>query len=274
MKTRVKTGFIIGICYVAVMAAGYFFPYVYPAVYAIIGLLAVYELLYQTGFAKKTPLFIASAVFTVISPFFIDALISFDYLTLTVLYVIALSIIAIVCNKTVELGEVCYTGFTTLYVAFSLRCLTLICITPLTGLFLLLIALSSTAVADMGAYFGGLKFGKHKLCPVVSPKKTVEGLIFGIASSEIAVLIVCLIFKFAFNFSTINYFATLLFTPVIVVAGVMGDLFASLIKRHAGIKDYSNFMPGHGGFMDRFDSLLLAAPVIYYLNSLVSFSGM
>ncbi len=114
---------------------------------------------------------------------------------------------------------------------------------------------------DTCAYFAGCFFGKHKLIPSVSPKKTVEGSIGGIAGSVMS----CMIFGVVFEISLIHM-ALIGFAGSIV--SQMGDLFASSIKRYIGIKDYGNVIPGHGGMLDRFDSIIFAAPLVYYYISI------
>lgn len=115
-------------------------------------------------------------------------------------------------------------------------------------------------LSDTFAYYTGKAFGKNKLCPDVSPKKTIEGAIGGILGSIIGVIIWGILNK------DIGYH----WYQLIIMAGfgsvmsVIGDLSASLIKRFVGIKDYGNIMPGHGGILDRFDSILFTAPVVYY----------
>lgn len=116
--------------------------------------------------------------------------------------------------------------------------------------------------SDTAAYFTGSLFGKHKLCPHLSPKKTIEGAIGGIVGS------VLLSYLYAFIFE-IDEIIFVLFVGILgSIAGQLGDLVASKIKRICGIKDYGKIMPGHGGVLDRFDSILLTAPVIYFLYSL------
>ena len=134
------------------------------------------------------------------------------------------------------------------------------------GLYLLW-ALGSGWLSDTGAYFFGLKFGKHKLAPVISPKKTIEGAIGG----GITATVVMLLLAFAYQMIMawwgvpihVNYWLMLVFTPVLAVVGMLGDLSASVIKRQYGVKDYGNIMPGHGGIMDRFDSVLFTIPAVF-----------
>ena len=107
----------------------------------------------------------------------------------------------------------------------------------------------------------GIKFGKHKLAPVVSPNKTVEGMLGGIAAATIGVMLYALLMRFAMDFR-VNFAMAFIYGLAGSVAGVFGDLCFSAIKRQTGIKDYGHLLPGHGGVLDRFDSMLTVAPLI------------
>ena len=120
-------------------------------------------------------------------------------------------------------------------------------------------------LGDTLAYFIGSRFGRHKLCPAVSPNKSMEGAVAGLAGSVLwAMGLAWVVSRFApippfWHFPIVGLVGG--------IAGQMGDLFASLIKRHCGIKDFSNIFPGHGGMMDRLDSVYWATVVMYvYLN--------
>ena len=120
---------------------------------------------------------------------------------------------------------------------------------------------------DMMALFVGKAFGKRKFCPAVSPKKTLEGSIGGLAGSVLAAMIVFLLSRWLCNAETLSYLPEWWQYPLLGLAGgfagQMGDLFASLVKRHCGLKDYSNLFPGHGGMLDRLDSVLFMAVLMY-----------
>lgn len=137
------------------------------------------------------------------------------------------------------------------------------------GLMYVILALSAAWISDTGAYFTGTFFGKRKLCPEISPKKTVEGFIGGIVADILIMVIVSVIYGFAADVH-VNYGWLILTAAVCSVVGVLGDLSASVIKRQKGIKDYGNIMPGHGGVMDRFDSALFTVPVFYAFVSTIS----
>ena len=132
------------------------------------------------------------------------------------------------------------------------------------GVFLILYVLFCAWFGDSGAYFVGTFLGKHKLCPEISPKKTVEGFIGGIITVGVVAAITGVIFDFlVFDDIRINYPVVIIVGMIASVFGVLGDLSASVIKREFGVKDFGNLFPGHGGVLDRFDSVLFVAPFIY-----------
>lgn len=120
----------------------------------------------------------------------------------------------------------------------------------------ILFLLMLVAAADIGAYFSGTRFGKHKLAPAVSPGKSWEGFWGGLAASIVFAAIAWQLFWEQFPL-----LALLLIAALTMLASVIGDLFESMLKRHRGVKDSGNILPGHGGWLDRFDSISAAAPV-------------
>ena len=135
------------------------------------------------------------------------------------------------------------------------------------GLFLLVMALCGAWIADTGAYFTGVAFGKHKLCPEISPKKTIEGFVGGLVITGIvfaAAFGIYSHFRAGFaDFGAVSYIALFVLGAICAVIGTLGDLSASLVKRQIGFKDYGKIMPGHGGLMDRFDSVIFVLPTFY-----------
>lgn len=113
--------------------------------------------------------------------------------------------------------------------------------------------------SDIGAYFAGRAFGKHKLAPAISPGKTIEGLIGGMAAASGAAALATWWF-----FPTLPYQYSIPLAIVLAAVGVLGDLTESAMKRGSGAKDAASILPGHGGFLDRLDSLLFGAPILYY----------
>ena len=114
--------------------------------------------------------------------------------------------------------------------------------------------------SDSGAYFVGLKFGRHKLAPTISPKKTIEGAVGGVACAVVGMVLYCLIMETFFGLEA-NYIFGVVYGILGSLVGVFGDLCFSVIKRQTGIKDYGNLIPGHGGALDRFDSMMLIGPL-------------
>ncbi|HEX78580.1 MAG TPA: phosphatidate cytidylyltransferase [Dehalococcoidia bacterium] len=122
-----------------------------------------------------------------------------------------------------------------------------------------LFALFVTFASDTAAYFIGRAFGRHPLAPDISPRKTREGAIGGVIGAVIAGLLLVLILNIP-----IDYGAASLLALAISIFGQVGDLFESLFKRNMGVKDSGRYMPGHGGFLDRMDSVVFAGVVVYY----------
>lgn len=144
------------------------------------------------------------------------------------------------------------------------------------GLCYVLIALAAAWTTDTGAYFVGVKFGKHKLCPEISPKKTIEGAVGGVVFSLICMLLICfgmqkLSTVYLNGAIEVNYIYILIFAPILSFISMIGDMAASIIKRQHGIKDFGNIMPGHGGIVDRFDSVLMVLPAVYLISNFFPF---
>ena len=148
------------------------------------------------------------------------------------------------------------------------------------GVFFVGLAFSCSWFTDTFAYIVGVKFGKHKMAPVISPKKSIEGAIGGVVIT--AALNVLLVYLFTigcknlydytiFGESAMKYLYIIPISVVLSLVSMLGDLSASVIKRNYGIKDYGKLIPGHGGIMDRFDSCIFVAPTLYCILALVTF---
>ena len=140
------------------------------------------------------------------------------------------------------------------------------------GKFFILVAFLLSMVADSGAYFVGRACGKHKLAPVISPKKTVEGAIGGVVTNVFAMALYTLLLNKCFGFTQVNYFYAAIYGIVGAIGSIVGDLTLSVVKRQVGIKDYGNLLPGHGGILDRFDSTMIVAPLTEILMLLIPFA--
>lgn len=149
------------------------------------------------------------------------------------------------------------------YVPLFFGYLYLIRAIPATGVYLIWFVFIISFLSDTFAYFIGRSFGKTKLCPKVSPKKTVEGAVGGIVASTIGCTVYGMVLN-SYSITGIPIVHLILMGIIGSIISIIGDLAASSIKRNVGVKDYGNIMPGHGGVLDRFDSILFVAPLIYY----------
>ena len=138
------------------------------------------------------------------------------------------------------------------------------------AIYFILLILCFAWGGDTAAYFAGRAFGKHKLAPVVSPHKTVEGAIGGVCGSIAAGMVLTLVYALlsaryhviTFHVQPYHYLILAVMGGIASVLGILGDLFASAVKRQMGIKDYGTIFPGHGGILDRFDSVMFVAPFV------------
>ena len=223
--------------------------------------IAAYELLYRTGLLLHPRLVIYSALmaFSVSMWSYFGAVRAYFFLMLLAFSVLLFSEMMRDHIKIhFEMLAMCYVAG--LVIPYMLSALIRI-LTLTIGRYLILLPFVVAFLSDTGAYFVGMRFGKHKLAPVVSPNKTIEGLLGGIATAMVGTLLYTLILDIGFRFTT-SYSVALLYGLIGSLAGTFGDLCFSVIKRQTGIKDYGNLIPGHGGVLDRFDSLTMVAPLM------------
>ena len=165
-----------------------------------------------------------------------------------------------------QLGQAFAGFFEVFYVGVALSFIYLLRIHPPCGAYLVWLIIISAFGSDIFAYLIGMLFGKHPLVPNLSPKKSVEGAIAGIVGAAVVALIYGLIVQ---KYIPDVHMAPLIF-PLITLfgaaAGQIGDLAASAIKRKVGIKDFGKIIPGHGGVLDRFDSVIMVAPIMYLIT--------
>lgn len=139
------------------------------------------------------------------------------------------------------------------------------------GVYYVLLPFAMAFLSDSGAYFVGIFYGKHKLAPNISPKKTVEGLFGGIAGGILDMMLFGLVLWLGFDLK-VNFLYAVIYGAFGSLASVLGDLTFSVIKRQTGIKDYGNLIPGHGGILDRFDSMTVVGPLTEILLILLPFA--
>ena len=259
MKTRVITAIVGIIVLIGVMFT--FNTLIFNLVIAAITLIAIHEIYSALGFEKKDWL-----MYVVLVPYTLLVMTS-NYqvmrrlvMPMSFLLVTFYAIYLVVRNGTISYQK-----------ASGLLMFSGIVIFCFYAVFFILLILCFAWGGDTCAYFAGRAFGKHKLCPVVSPKKTVEGAIGGVLGTMVFGVIITLVYSVAANrmeaFTRSNigvsmYVIIALLACVAAVLGIYGDLFASVVKRQCGIKDYGTIFPGHGGILDRFDSVMFIAPFV------------
>lgn len=135
------------------------------------------------------------------------------------------------------------------------------------GLYLAFLVFLCSWGCDTCAYCVGVLIGKHKMAPKLSPKKSIEGAVGGVLGSALLTALYCFIFRNHMNIDGTEIAILAVIAAVAGLISMVGDLCASAIKRNYDIKDYGHLIPGHGGILDRFDSMIITAPIIYYLAS-------
>ena len=275
MKTRVITA-VVGLAVLAVVLA-FFDTIVFDFVLSAICLLAIHEVFSAMGFGKKQWYLYAAAVpFTLLVMLTSSQSVRALILPFCFLLVLFLNVCQIAHVQTLDFGKLSgyvYFSGVIVFCFYSLihlkRCL------PFAqyrydAIYFILLILCFAWGGDTAAYFAGRAFGKHKLSPIVSPHKTVEGAVGGVLGSMAAGCVLTLVYSLlskTYNVLSIHvlarhYMVLLGMGAVASVLGILGDLFASAVKRQAGIKDYGTIFPGHGGILDRFDSVMFIAPFV------------
>lgn len=189
-----------------------------------------------------------------------------------IIFIIALHMITVVAKHDKRnYKDILSNGFLTIYIVLSMSCVWLAKETFDTATMLLTFICAWSC--DTFAYFTGRFLGKHKLIPHVSPNKTVEGSVGGVVGAMVICIVYLLIVKNVFDTNMLTWSNVVVEGAVYGLVGgalsQLGDLIASAIKRDTGIKDFGWIFPGHGGFMDRFDSVMFIAPIMYILPMVI-----
>lgn len=264
MKSRILTG-IVGAALVLLVLL------VLPPIalnIAMAGLcgIAMYEILHVSHVRHRGIITLA-ILFAVSTPFLLLAHTYLVALGVILLYTVLLAIMQIISHQTLRVEQTGFVFLTSTLIPVSLSCMAYFRdFSPRHGLFYVFLALVMAWMCDIGAYFIGTFFGKHKLCPTISPKKTIEGLVGGVAVAVLTSLLAAWLYSLLSPIKgtfEVHYGQIALLSFVCALLSVVGDLFASVIKRGCQAKDFGHIMPGHGGVMDRFDSLLFVAPLLF-----------
>lgn len=260
MKTRIiAAAVLIPVLLVLVLFAP---KMISGVIFAVLMSIGSYEMLYRTHLVKHPRLVIYGSIMAFVVVMWsyagaIHAYLLFALLAYTLVLFAEMMMDHV--KVRIEMLALCYvSGFVVPFLMSSL--IRILMMTN--GRHVVLIPFVVAFLSDGGAYFSGLKFGKHKLAPVVSPNKTIEGALGGLVAAMAGMLIYAVILDLGFPKFRVNYGTAILYGLIGSAAGVFGDLCFSIIKRQTGIKDYGNLIPGHGGVLDRFDSMMMVAPLI------------
>lgn len=246
-------------------------PHVLAVVTTILSVIAVFEVLSAAKYTKYRSITALSLVFSAILPIsFCYAVIRQYIVAVCFLFIVLLCAFTLIRHKEIRFEELGLTTLITICVPLAISTLAFFAFRfPKHGIYFIVYTLVITWVADGGAYFAGTFLGKHKLCPGISPKKTWEGFIGGVITAVVFAVLLGYgyelwdkLFTGESHFS-VNILILVICAVVCSFLGLVGDLIASLLKRQCGVKDFGNLLPGHGGVMDRFDSVLFTAPFIY-----------
>lgn len=244
---------------VVVLFIGGIYLKILVAILSMIGMYEFFNVVKNKGINPITSIpYIFSVIYYVL---LIRGGIDFSLVLLMIVFAVFIMLSIPVINLKYNFIDISVTLLGYIYVPIFFSFITLVNDTHF-GNYLVWLIFISAWVCDTTAYYTGRFFGKKKLCPKVSPKKTIEGALGGLLGSAIG----CGVYGFILNNIGINLH---LFNFILIglLCGVfcqIGDLVASSIKRYVDVKDYSNLIPGHGGILDRFDSILFASFVVYY----------
>ena len=282
MKQRVLTAIGIGIVGIPVVLLSKYI--IYPIFLGLLAAIAVWELFRVFGFEKRyeisVPAYLISGLLPIFAHDFFTKGNQSAYLLITAAVIFAyLLYLAAICvvskemlmirnesepdegkQKILEFGDISAAFLAVTYVTVSFTSMSLTRYMQ-NGVYIFALVFVAAWMCDVFAYFTGRFFGKHKLAPHLSPKKTVEGSIGGIIFAVLGCMLYGLIVDLATDLHA-RYLVLACLGLSLSVISQIGELWASLIKREHGIKDYSQMLPGHGGVMDRFDSILAISTVL------------
>ncbi len=271
MRTRIITG-IIGLV-VVVLALVFLHTPFFNILVSFFSVVAAYELMKANKTINNRPLMVLNFIFAAALPFATYLLGAVAAATVMAYIIITIGILVFFYKSQnfnrylIATAEIAFYTFS-FYSIVTLRDMYLVsgnaAFVKSDGIYFLLLGMAMAWGADTGAYFVGSFFGKRKMAPHVSEHKTWEGFAGGILSSVILCVLISVFYKiFAkYEIASINYVAIIILAVFGAIVGVIGDLFASCIKRTNEIKDFGNLLPGHGGSLDRFDSFALVAPYL------------
>lgn len=265
LKNRVMSGVILVLFLAAVVVFNDRFPPALNLIIALISILAISELIQALEITTQYALVFPSLLFAGML-FFVPP--GFGTQAAYYIYTVLMFVALIRYHSVISFHHLIVLYSMTLMIPTMLcSLLALREFDASHGMFYVIIAIFSAWVSDTGAFAAGSLWGRHKLCPQISPKKTVEGVIGGVVLNVAAMLVFGYVFQVLFYGYQVNvsYLSLLLIGIGGAAMSVLGDLSFSLIKRNCHIKDFGELIPGHGGILDRFDSVIFVSPFVYLL---------
>jgi phosphatidate cytidylyltransferase len=254
----------------------FFETFLFNLTIAFVSMVAVFELLLAYQLTQHKLLTVISCVFAAVVPMLVTKETNLRNVISIIIYVGLLIGIALWQHEKIPVEKIALVFFVSIVFPFAFTALIYIRdkFDMAHGLYYTLLAFACAWGSDSGAYFAGRFFGKRKLAPKISPNKTVEGLIGGVFSCIFFVALVTGVYYYIMQSNgetvTIYYLPLLLISICGSLVGVVGDLSASMIKRQCKIKDFGTIMPGHGGILDRFDSVAFIAPFFFVVLQYLS----
>lgn len=265
MKTRLITSGIGIVLCISLMILGESYPIVISIALAIVSAILCGELLTAKGLHKNLFISIPCVAFGALLPLLCTTALKFIPLYL---FSIILFSIMVFKHDSIKADDILFAYGGALLISMSITSIALVSCTNGHSSFWIVLVLAVPWLSDSGAYFAGVYLGKHKLCPTISPKKTIEGAIGGLLSGFLGSLLVGLVFLLIYRGVHINFWLLVIVGLINSVVSIFGDLTFSVIKRSCGIKDFGSIMPGHGGLLDRFDSVIFCAPLVLILSQI------
>ncbi len=263
MKVRLISAAVGIVVCVALMLLGEVNSIVINIAISLVTGLICGELLSAKKLHKELKISIPCIAFAILMPLLCTTVLKFLPLYL---FAITLFTIMIVFHSSTKVDDVLFAFGGTLLITLSMTSLALVSCSGGYTSFWIVLSLGVPWLADSGAYFAGVYLGKHKLCPEISPKKTVEGAIGGLVSGFLGSIIIGFVFLLIYGDVSINFVALIIVGLINPIVSIIGDLTFSVVKRACDIKDYGSIMPGHGGMLDRFDSIILCAPLVFIVS--------
>ncbi len=264
MRQRVITAVIALILFVPIVYIGGIPIQLTAALLACIGVFELFRMKELEILSFEGILSLISTILLVLprDPWFAFLPKSVDNSSLFYLAVMILLAVAVFSKNTYTIDEAAFPVLVSLYVGMGFQNFTTARGTGTDGWITILYALLVVWSTDIGAYQIGKMYGKNKLAPAISPNKTIEGSIGGILAAIIVSILYFILYPTTTYFHH-NFFAMLVFTVIFSIVGQLGDLVESAYKRHYNVKDSGKLLPGHGGILDRFDSLLFVFPMMH-----------